>query len=348
MTQADLTYRTLGRSGAIVSTQALGTMTFGAEADEATSHALIDTYVAAGGNFIDTADVYTTGTSEEIIGRWLGSHPTEAQQIVLATKGRFPMGQGPNDLGTSRRHLREALDASLRRLGVDHIDLYQLHAWDAISPLDETLRFLDDAVTAGKIGYYGFSNFTGWQLTKAVQLAERHGWSLPVTLQPQYNLLVRGIEHEIVPAALDAGLGLLPWSPLGGGWLSGKYRRDEEPTGSTRLGENPKRGMEAWEKRNSDERTWRVIDAVSAVAEEHGASYSQVSLAWLKAQPAVTSVILGARTIEQLQDNMGADSLDLSTEQLDRLTAASEPETDDYPYGAAGVQQRHRKMSGGR
>lgn len=348
MTQADLTYRTLGRSGAIVSTQALGTMTFGAEADEATSHALIDTYVAAGGNFIDTADVYSEGTSEEIIGRWLGSHPTEARQIVLATKGRFPMGQGPNDLGTSRRHLRDALDASLRRLGVDHIDLYQLHAWDAISPLDETLRFLDDAVTAGKIGYYGFSNFTGWQLTKAVHLAERHGWSLPVTLQPQYNLLVRGIEQEIVPAALDAGLGLLPWSPLGGGWLSGKYRRDEAPTGSTRLGENPKRGMEAWEKRNSDERTWRVIDAVSAVAEEHGASHSQVSLAWLKAQPAVTSVILGARTIEQLQDNMGADSLDLSTEQLDRLTAASEPETEDYPYGAAGVQQRHRKMSGGR
>ncbi|MBE1513675.1 aryl-alcohol dehydrogenase (NADP+) [Nesterenkonia halotolerans] len=348
MTQADLTYRTLGRSGAIVSTQALGTMTFGAEADEATSHALIDTYVAAGGNFIDTADVYSEGTSEEIIGRWLGSHPTEARQIVLATKGRFPMGQGPNDLGTSRRHLRDALDASLRRLGLDHIDLYQLHAWDAISPLDETLRFLDDAVTAGKIGYYGFSNFTGWQLTKAVHIAERHGWSLPVTLQPQYNLLVRGIEQEIVPAALDAGLGLLPWSPLGGGWLSGKYRRDEAPTGSTRLGENPKRGMEAWEKRNSDERTWRVIDAVSAVAEEHGASHSQVSLAWLKAQPTVTSVILGARTIEQLQDNMGADSLDLSTEQLDRLTAASEPETEDYPYGAAGVQQRHRKMSGGR
>ncbi|MFD1345311.1 aldo/keto reductase [Nesterenkonia halotolerans] len=343
-----MTYRTLGRSGAIVSTQALGTMTFGAEADEATSHALIDTYVAAGGNFIDTADVYSEGTSEEIIGRWLGSHPTEARQIVLATKGRFPMGQGPNDLGTSRRHLRDALDASLRRLGLDHIDLYQLHAWDAISPLDETLRFLDDAVTAGKIGYYGFSNFTGWQLTKAVHIAERHGWSLPVTLQPQYNLLVRGIEQEIVPAALDAGLGLLPWSPLGGGWLSGKYRRDEAPTGSTRLGENPKRGMEAWEKRNSDERTWRVIDAVSAVAEEHGASHSQVSLAWLKAQPTVTSVILGARTIEQLQDNMGADSLDLSTEQLDRLTAASEPETEDYPYGAAGVQQRHRKMSGGR
>ncbi|MBO0595813.1 aldo/keto reductase [Nesterenkonia sp. E16_7] len=343
-----MTYRTLGRSGAVVSAQALGTMTFGAEADEATSHALLDAYVAAGGNFIDTADVYTAGTSEEIIGRWLASHPTEARQIVLATKGRFPMGQGPNDLGTSRRHLRDALDASLRRLGVEHIDLYQLHAWDAITPLDETLRFLDDAVTAGKIGYYGFSNFTGWQLTKAVHLADRHGWSLPVTLQPQYNLLVRGIEHEIVPAALDAGIGLLPWSPLGGGWLSGKYRRDEAPTGSTRLGENPERGMEAWEKRNAEERTWRVIDAVSAVAEEHQATPSQVSLAWLSAQPAVTSVILGVRTLEQLRDNMSADALELSADQLDRLTAASEPEMEDYPYGSAGVQQRHRKLAGGR
>ncbi|TDS82935.1 aryl-alcohol dehydrogenase-like predicted oxidoreductase [Nesterenkonia aurantiaca] len=348
MTQASMNYRTLGRSGAVVSAQALGTMTFGAEADEVASHAILDAYVAGGGNFIDTADVYTAGTSEEIIGRWIASHPTEARQIVLATKGRFPMGQGPNDLGTSRRHLRDALDASLRRLGVDHIDLYQLHAWDAITPLDETLRFLDDAVTAGKIGYYGFSNFTGWQLTKAVHLAQRHGWSLPVTLQPQYNLLVRGIEHEIVPAALDAGIGLLPWSPLGGGWLSGKYRRDESPTGSTRLGEDPTRGMEAWEKRNAEERTWQVIDAVSTVADEHEATPSQVSLAWLSAQPAVTSVILGVRTLEQLRDNMSADSLELSADQLDRLTAASEPEMEDYPYGSAGVQQRHRKLAGGR
>ena len=193
--------------------------------------------------------------------------------------------QGPNDLGTSRRHLRVALDDSLRRLGVDHIDLYQLHAWDALTPLEESLRFLDDAVAAGKIGYYGFSNFTGWQLTKAAMLAERHGWAPPVTLQPQYSLLVRGIEHEVVPAALDAGLGLLPWSPLGGGWLSGKYRRDEPPTGSTRLGENPERGMEAWRNRNASERTWQVLDAVTEIADGHGVSASQVALAWLAAQP---------------------------------------------------------------
>lgn len=342
----DTSYRTLGRSGAVVFAHALGTMTFGAEADEETSHALIDAYVAAGGNFLDTADVYSQGVSEQIIGRWLAAHPTEARQVVVATKGRFPMGPGSNDLGTSRRHLRTALDDSLRRLGVEHVDLYQLHAWDALTPLEETLRFLDDAVTAGKIGYYGFSNFTGWQLTKAVHVADRHGFALPVTLQPQYSLLARGIEHEIVPAALDAGVGLLPWSPLGGGWLSGKYRRDVPPTGATRLGENPERGMEGWARRNASERTWRVLDAVSSVADAHGATPSQVALAWLGAQPAVTSVILGARSLDQLRDNLGAVRLRLDAEEVEQLTAASAPEVDDYPYGQPGVDQRHRSVLG--
>src|SRR5918994_6550420 len=164
-------YRTLGRSGTVVSAQCLGTMTFGAEADEETSGAIMTAFVEAGGTFFDTADVYSSGVSEEIIGRWLAAHPTDAAQVVVATKGRFPMGSGPNDVGLSRRHLRTALDDSLRRLGVDHVDLYQMHAWDAVTPLEETLRFLDDAVSAGKIGYYGFSNFTGWQLTKATMLA---------------------------------------------------------------------------------------------------------------------------------------------------------------------------------
>ncbi|MBC7292447.1 MAG: aldo/keto reductase, partial [Actinotalea sp.] len=294
------------------------------------------------------ADVYSAGVSEEIIGRWLAAHPTEAAQLVIATKGRFPMGEGPNDVGLSRRHLRHALDASLRRLGVDHVDLYQLHAWDAHTPLEETLRFLDDAVSAGKISYYGFSNYLGWQLTKAVHVARAHGWAAPVTLQPQYNLLVRDIEHEVVPAALDAGMGLLPWSPLGGGWLTGKYERDVDPTGATRLGENPARGMEAWAARNADERTWRVVDAVRAVADGRGVTMSQVALAWLAAQPAVTSVILGARTVEQLTDNLGAADLGLTAEELDRLSVASAPRVDDYPYGTAGVQQRHRPLTGGR
>ena len=339
---------TLGSSGTVVSTQCLGTMTFGAEADEETSGAILQAFVEAGGTFLDTADVYSSGVSEEIIGRWLAAHPTEADQLVVATKGRFPMGDGPNDLGLSRRHLRRALDDSLRRLGVEHVDLYQVHAWDAVTPLEETLRFLDDAVTAGKISSYGFSNYLGWQVTKAVHTARAHGWTAPVTLQPQYNLLVRDIEHEVVPACLDAGLGLLPWSPLAGGWLTGKYQRDSTPKGESRLGEDPERGMEAWGPRNAEERTWAVVDAVVEVAKAQGVTPAQVALAWVGAQPAVTSVILGARTVEQLRDNLAAADLDLDGAHLERLSEVSTPRMDDYPYGPAGVDQRDRKLTGGR
>ena len=340
--------RTLGNSGTVVSAHALGTMTFGAEADEPTSHLILDAFLAAGGTFIDTADVYSSGISEEIIGSWLAAHPTDREQVVIATKARFPMGTGPNDLGLTRRHLGRALDASLGRLGVEQIDLYQMHAWDALTPIEETLGFLNDAVVQGKIAYYGFSNYLGWQLTKAVHVAKAHGWAAPVTLQPQYSLLVRDIEHEVVPAALDANIGLLPWSPLGGGWLSGKYVRDQAPTGATRLGENPERGMEAWKQRNAREQTWTIIKTVTSIADAHGASSSQVALSWLSAQPAVTSVILGARTVVQLADNLGAVDLQLSSDELASLTAASAPRADDYPYGVGGVAQRNRNLEGGR
>lgn len=341
-------YRLLGNSGTVVTSLCLGTMTFGAESDEATSHRLLDDYVAAGGNFIDTADVYSAGVSECIIGRWLAAHPAQAAGLVIATKGRFPMGKGPNDLGNSRRHLGRALDASLTRLGVAQIDLYQLHGWDALTPLEESLRFLDDAIRAGKIAHYGFSNFLGWQVTKAVHLARAAGMPAPVTLQPQYNLLVRDIEHEIVPACLDAGIGLLPWSPLAGGWLAGKYQRDVLPTGATRLGDNPKRGMEAFGPRNAQERTWAVIDAVQAVAAARGATPAAVALAWVAGRPAVTSVILGARTTDQLAANLKADGLKLTPEETARLTEVSAPQQPDYPYGPLGVAQRNRKMEGGR
>ncbi|WP_434994534.1 aldo/keto reductase [Arthrobacter sp. Ld5] len=341
-------YRTLGNSGTSVSHLALGTMTFGAEADEAGSHAILSDYAAAGGNLIDTADVYTAGASEEIIGRWLAKNPAERDRMVLASKGRFPMGEDVNDLGLSRRHLRKALDASLTRLGVDHIDLYQVHSWDPLTPLEETLGFLNEAVVQGKIGYYGFSNYTGWQLTKAVMIARQRGYSLPVTLQPQYSLLVREIEAEIVPAVLDAGMGMLPWSPLGGGWLTGKYTRDTEPTGATRLGENPQRGMEAWEQRNAQERTWRIIDTVTGIASDRGVNASHVALAWVAAKPGVTSVILGARTQEQLADNLASADLELTPEELGRLDEVSAPTFSDYPYGVPGIEQRSRAIDGGR
>jgi aryl-alcohol dehydrogenase-like predicted oxidoreductase len=338
-------YRTLGRSGCAVSTLALGTMTFGHEADEDASHAQLDVFVDAGGTLIDTADVYSNGVSEEIIGRWLGKQPAEIRsQIVLATKGRFPMGEGRNDVGLSRRHLRDALDASLRRLGVDSVDLYQVHAFDPLTPLDETLRFLDDAVTAGKISYVGLSNYTGWQVQKVVDLAEFGGLARPVTLQPQYNLLVREIEWEIVPACASTGLGLLPWSPLGGGWLTGKYNKDARPSGATRLGENPDRGVEAYDRRSTAQRTWDVIEAVESVASSRGVTMAQVALAWLVDRPMVTSVILGARTVEQLQDNLGAAELHLDGQELAHLDAASDPAPADYPYGGPGIQQRSRTL----
>ena len=338
-------YRTLGRSGTVVSTLALGTMTFGSESDEAVSHAQLDRFVEAGGSLVDTADVYSATESESIIGRWLAARPADVtDRVVLATKGRFATGVGTNDLGTSRRHLHRALDASLTRLGVDHIDLYQLHAWDPVTPLDETLRFLDDAVSAGKIGYGGLSNFTGWQLQKACDLIDRRGWAPLVTLQPQYSLLVREIEWEIVLAAQENGLGLLPWSPLGGGWLSGKYVRDSTPTGQTRLGEDPGRGMEAYARRGSIERTWDVVDAVRAIAEDRGVSMAQVALAWVADRPAVSSVILGARTVEQLEDNLAAAGLHLDEKETERLDQVSDPGAADYPYGGPGLQQRGRVL----
>jgi aryl-alcohol dehydrogenase-like predicted oxidoreductase len=338
-------YRTLGQSGCAVSGLALGTMTFGEEADEVASHAQLDVFVEAGGTFIDTADVYSNGISEEIIGRWLAKQPPEVRsQVVLATKGRFAMGDGPNDAGLSRRHLRDALDASLRRLDVDSVDLYQVHAFDPLTPLEETLRFLDDAVSAGKISYVGLSNYSGWQVQKIVDLAEARGLARPVTLQPQYNLLVREIEWEIVPACESTGLGLLPWSPLGGGWLTGKYTREARPTGATRLGENPDRGVEAYDRRSQAQRTWDVIDAVQSVASSRGVTMAQVALAWLIDRPLVTSVILGARTVEQLRDNLGAADLHLEGEEVARLDAASDPAPADYPYGAPGVEQRSRGL----
>jgi aryl-alcohol dehydrogenase-like predicted oxidoreductase len=315
-------YRTLGRTGTLASTLCLGTMTFGAETDTEGAHAQLDRFVEQGGNFVDTADVYGGTASEEIIGQWLGKRPGMRERLVIATKGRFPTGEDPNDVGLSRVHLTRALDASLRRLATDHVDLYQAHAWDPLTPIEETLRFFDDAVRAGKIRYAGVSNFTGWQLQKAVLLTEQLGLGPIVTLQPQYNLLARDIEWEILPVCVNESVGVLPWSPLAGGWLTGKYRRDEAPSGATRLGENPQRGVEAYDRRNT-ERTWQVIDALRSVAAGRGVSMGVVALAWLVDRPAVTSVILGARTVDQLDDNLGSVGWQLDPEHVDRLNESS-------------------------
>jgi aryl-alcohol dehydrogenase-like predicted oxidoreductase len=340
-------YRTLGSSGCAVSSLALGTMTFGNETDEDGAHAQLDRFVEAGGTLVDTADVYTHGVSEQIIGHWLASRPADVTEpLVLATKGRFATHGDPNGAGLSARHLTRALDASLTRLGLDSVDLYQVHAFDPLTPLEETLRTLDGFVRAGKIRYYGLSNFTGWQLTKAVWLARAMNVAGPVTLQPQYSLLAREIEWEIVPAVLDAGMGLLPWSPLGGGWLSGKYQRDQRPTGDTRLGDDPNRGMEAYDRRGT-ERTWNVIDAVQKVAEDRGVSMAEVALAWVTDRPAVTSTILGARTMGQLETNLRAAQLHLTEAERAALDAASDPHVTDYPYGELGIDQRGRTLSGG-
>jgi aryl-alcohol dehydrogenase-like predicted oxidoreductase len=338
-------YRLLGRSGCAVSAYALGTMTFGSETDEATSFAQLDAFVEAGGTLLDCADVYGAGAAETIVGRWLAQRPADVvDRMVVVTKGRFPATTVLGAEGTSRRHLRRALEASLRRLGRDHIDMFMVHSWDPLTPLEETLGFLDDAVHRGLIGYPGLSNYLGWQVQKAADLARARGFAAPVALQPSYSLLVRETEWEMVPAAIDNGLGLLAWSPLGGGWLSGKYRREERPTGATRLGEDPSRGIEAYDRRAGNPQTWEVLETVEKIAADRGATMAQVALAWVAQRPGVSSVLIGARTLPQLRGNLGAAELSLNEEEMAALTAVSEPIAAPWPYGDDGVEQRTRAL----
>lgn len=324
--------RTLGTAPFEVSVFGLGTMTFGDESDEETSHAILDEYVEAGGTFIDTADVYSRGVSEEIIGRWLAGNSRRRDEVVVATKGRFPMSDDPADLGAGRAHLERAVDASRRRLGVDVIDLYQIHAWDPATPIEETMETLDGFVREGKVRAVGVSNFLGWQLERAVLTSEHRGWTSVVSLQPQYNLLGREIELDVMPLCLERGIGILPWSPLAGGWLAGKYRRGSLPDGETRLGEDPHRGIEAFDLRNNDE-TWRVLDVVAKVAKGNGKGMSQVALNWLRGRPGISSVLLGARTVSQLSDNLAALDWELTPEEMTELTEVSAPGIPLYPLG---------------
>lgn len=330
-----MNHRALGRSGLMVSELCLGAMTFGREADEPTSKMLVDRYLDAGGNFIDTADVYERGISEEIVGRAIANR---RDGLVLATKVRFPMGQGVNDVGLSRKHVVPACDASLKRLGTDYIDLYQVHCWDRVTPLEETMSALTDLVRAGKVRYVGASNFTGWQIVKAAWLAAAQGFEPLVSLQPQYSMIERNVEREVVPACLDAGLGIIPWGPLGQGFLTGKYRPDEPPPAGTRIGEAAAELEEHWSKR-ATERNWRALDALDKVAADTGRSHAQVALRWLLAQPAVVSPIIGARKLDQLDDNLGAAGWELNAEQVAQLDDASRLEP-IYPYAFIEGAQR--------
>ena len=329
-------YRNLGDSGLKVSSICLGAMTFG-EPDsssfmhglgcgEDTSFSIMDRAVEAGVNFIDVADVYgEDGLSERVVGRWLAQEGRR-DRVVLATKFRFKMADGPNGTGASRLRIVRACEASLRRLGTDRIDLYQVHMQDIETPEEETLRALDDLVRAGKVLYTGCSNYAAYRLVDSLWRSRTGHLERYVALQAQYSLLVRDIERELVPACRDHGLGILPWSPLASGLLSGKYHRDQPPPAGSRL--------DRWRNlldRHQTDRTWKILDAVRAVAAETGATAPQVSLAWLLGRPHVSSVIIGARTLAQLDDNLGAADLGLTDAQRATLDEASDV-TPGYPY----------------
>jgi aryl-alcohol dehydrogenase-like predicted oxidoreductase len=306
--------RPLGRSGVRVSALCLGTMTFGNEADEATGIELVHRYLDAGGNFVDCADVYNGGRSEEIVGRALEGR---RDRVVLATKGRLPTSDDPNDQGASRRHLSRAVEASLRRFGTDWIDLYQIHWPDPTVAPEETLSTLDGLVRAGKIRYVGVSNYLGSQLQRAFDLCDRHGWSPVVSHQPQYSLIHREIELETLPLCAANDVAVLPWSPLGGGLLTGKYRGGGQPGDDTRLGAQPLWG------RDLNERNLAIAEAVAAIAEETGHTPAQVALNWVLHRPGVTAPIVGARNHEQLQDNLGAEGWKLEADHAAALVRAS-------------------------
>jgi len=324
-------YRQLGNSGLRVSTITLGTMGFGGTG-WATPVGTIDVEGArkqiglardAGVNLIDTADVYSNGLSEEIVGQALGS---DREDVLLATKVRMPMGEGPNDAGLSRHHILRGAEASLRRLGTDYIDLYQVHEWDGQTPLEETLSALDSLVQSGKVRYIGASNYAAWHLMKALGVSERNGYERFVSQQIYYSLQARDAETELVPVSIDQGLGILVWSPIAGGLLSGKYRRGvEAPAGSRHLSD--------WSEPpvHDEDKLYNTIDALVEIGSDHGVSAAQVALAYTMGKPAVTSLIVGARTEEQLRDNLASAELTLTPDEIARLDAVSS-EPLRYPY----------------
>jgi aryl-alcohol dehydrogenase-like predicted oxidoreductase len=316
-------YRTLGRSGLRVSALTMGTMTFGGKGNFANvgntgvdeARRQVDRCLEFGVNLIDTADVYSEGVSEEIVGEVLKGR---RDQVLIATKVRMPMGPGPNDAGLTRHHVISGCEASLRRLGTDHIDLYQVHEWDGVTPLEETLEALDLLVRSGKVRYVGASNYAGWQLLKALGTADRLGLPRFTSQQIYYSLQARDAEYELIPAAVDQDLGVLVWSPLAGGLLSGKYRRGQQPPAGSRH-------LTDWKEPPvyDEDKLYDTVEALLHIAEGRGVSAAQVALAYLLGKPAVTSVIIGARTTEQLEDNLAAADLVLADEERRRLDEVS-------------------------
>jgi aryl-alcohol dehydrogenase-like predicted oxidoreductase len=325
-------YRQLGRSGLRVSALTLGTMTFGGRGgfravgatDVEGARRQVDLCLDAGVNLIDTADVYSGGLSEEITGEVIKGR---RDSLLVSSKVRMSMGNGPNDAGLSRHHIIAGCEASLRRLGTDHIDIYHVHEWDGHTRLEETLSALDSLVAAGKVRYLAVSNYAGWQLMKALAIADSRGFERFSAQQIYYSLEARDAEYELIPLSIDQGLGILVWSPLAGGLLSGKYRRDASPSGQTRQlsGE--------WHEPpvRDQEKLYDTIEVLVDVAGAHGASPAQIALAWLLTRPAVTSLIIGARTDEQLLDNLGAASLALTSDEVDALDKVSAPDL-IYPH----------------
>jgi aryl-alcohol dehydrogenase-like predicted oxidoreductase len=324
--------RRLGSAGLVVSDLCLGAMNFGNPrigVGEAESRRVIDAYLDRGGNFVDTADAYSGGVSEEVVGRALAGR---RDAVILATKAHFPVtaafGDPPahaNAFGSSRRHLTQALDASLRRLGTEWIDLYQVHCWDALTPIEETLSTLDGFVRQGKVRHVGLSNFTAWQVAEAHHVALGNGWEPFVTAQVQHSLVARDVEQDVLPACERYGIGILPWSPLGQGVLTGKYRGGASRQGTRFAGEPEGEAQRVWRSRYLNERNERIADAVAEVAGRLEATPTAVSLAWLLTHGAVSSVIIGPKTVAQLEENLAAGDVDLTDEALVRLEEVSAP-----------------------
>lgn len=326
-------YNQLGKSGLFITDLSLGTMTFGDPRAKGTSPEesvkIIHRYLDAGGNHLDTANAYVNGESEKIIGDALKG---KRQDVLLATKVNFPNGEDINDKGLSRHNILRTVEGSLKRLNTDYIDLLYMHCQDVITPIEESLKAVDDLVRSGKVRYIGVSNFMAWRLMKALATSDALNLERFVAAQYQYSLIKREVEYEFTDLFAHEGLGLMPWGPLGGGFLTGKYKREAPPKDESagRIGGMAEHTEEAWHRRNT-EQNWAVIDAMAEIAENHNASFAQIALAWVRHQPTVTSVIIGARTMEQLEDNLKAAAIELSEEELQKLDKVSQlPE--QYPY----------------